>query len=164
MGKRGRAEKHPVIDYHKVCLKCEVNKPIDLFFKVRIQDGYCPYCNDCDRERQRSKKRVGRNLNPDYRANRNKLMRYHNSLRRKSVKTQVVSESHKSLIKEFYNNTPEKMVVDHVVPLVSDDVCGLHVPWNLQYLDNHQNSVKNNLFDGTSNNESWKQRLQGVSY
>jgi hypothetical protein len=46
----------------------------------------------------------------------------------------------------FYNNTPPGMVVDHVEPIQAKEVCGLHVPWNLQYLEKKENLKKRNSF------------------
>lgn len=57
----------------------------------------------------------------------------------------LTQEQHAEM-KRFWADCPPGMTVDHMVPLKSDKVCGLHVPWNLQYLSPSDNFKKSNRF------------------
>lgn len=62
-----------------------------------------------------------------------------------------LTKQHLEEIKVFYkeakkltDNTGELYQVDHIVPLQGNEVCGLHVPWNLQILTKSENISKFN--------------------
>ena len=60
---------------------------------------------------------------------------------------------------ELNKGSSEKLVVDHIIPLVNENICGLHCPENLQIIPLKQNSSKRNKFDWTYDNESWREDL-----
>jgi len=71
---------------------------------------------------------------------------YHENIlrRRESMKVAMPGWVDKKALSEIYKNRPEGFHVDHIVPLRGENVSGLHVPWNLQYLSAEENLKKSN--------------------
>jgi len=71
-----------------------------------------------------------------------------------------LTREQKGQIRELYKiaitmtkTTGEQYVVDHIIPLRSEVVCGLHVPWNLRVVPRQENLLKSNkLIDSPTNN------------
>ena len=68
-----------------------------------------------------------------------------------------LSRRQKSEIRQLYQiaitmtqTTGEQYVVDHIYPLRSETVCGLHVPWNLRVVTQVENLKKSNFLPDDS--------------
>ena len=75
------------------------------------------------------------------------------SRRNKSSKNFTLSDRDKRQINLIYSacakvskSTGKLHEVDHIVPLLGENVCGLHVPWNLAIIPKAMNRSKSNAF------------------
>lgn len=72
-------------------------------------------------------------------------------LLKKQAMPKWLTNEHLATMRNFYLEAKRKELkegkkfhVDHIVPLNGKDVCGLHVPWNLQILEASENLKKYN--------------------
>jgi len=80
--------------------------------------------------------------------------------RHRAATPQWITAEHKLAMRQLYLQameltklTGERYVVDHIVPLISDEVCGLHVPWNLRVITQDENLRKSNKLLDTPHSE-----------
>lgn len=98
----------------------------------------CQTCGKSMKASRPDKKYCKQNCTPS-----KKAYKKAEKLKIKHAKPKSISWSE---IQEIYDNCPEGHHVDHIIPRNHDLVCGLHVPWNLQYLPAKDNMKKSNKF------------------
>lgn len=127
------------------------------------------------KEKRRIQAKKWRENNPDrvkkynknYKSNNKDISCKINADRRAKKLKATLSGKYSEELKTFYKDikniqwlSEEKLEVDHIIPLKGDNVCGLHVPWNLQVLTKSQNSSKTNKFDGSYDNNTWRKDVK----
>lgn len=89
-----------------------------------------------------------RHLRKTWRANnleRFRLSQRYQASKRRAAKLKATPKWVNELeLFKIYANCPKTHEVDHICPLRGKEVCGLHVPWNLQYLTPVENQKKGN--------------------
>jgi len=81
---------------------------------------------------------------PEGRAQREEHLRQYNQRRQEALTVATPAWADTNAIEHIYQECPKGMTVDHIVPLLGTNVCGLHVEYNLQYLTPEENSKKGN--------------------
>jgi hypothetical protein len=168
------------VPIERICTSCYVFKSLDNFFKNKKRiAGVYPTCKECcsTQSKQRysvnkdiySKKQRHYYLNNKEKIklktklynkqNRSKLNFYFYARdrdKRQRALTKIFLKEMRNLYKEAKN---QGLTLDHIIPLKNKHVCGLHVPWNVQFLKFEENASKSSKFDGTYENESWRENL-----
>ena len=127
--KKVHKKKYPV---NKQCLSCS-----SVYTATCSKNKYCPPCSiKAHKSRKKAANKAG-----------------------KVKKVQRIPKwANLKEIELIYARCPEGHDVDHIIPLNGKNVCGLHVEYNLQYLSKEDNNLKRNSFDGTYDNNEWKNR------
>ncbi len=155
----------------KQCSKCGEIKPLSSFNKDKARkDGLRASCKICQelsnkKYRQNNRSKLSQYNKEYYQNNHGRLLQHskkycQNNLgkrralkaRRRAAKRNATPPwADKAAINAIYAEalwlqefTGEPYHVDHIVPLKSDFVCGLHVPANLQTLPGAENIAKGN--------------------
>ena len=122
----------------KHCINCNTifefkqNKKIYCSKKCKRQYFYI---QNIELEKNRSKEWVENN--------KGKIKAYNAAYKAFKINA-ILKTTNLEMIKQIYKNCPDGQHVDHIYPLRSDWVCGLHTPLNLQYLSPSENSIKGN--------------------
>lgn len=148
----------------QVCARCSKEKGSEDFYRNKSRKtGYDHICKECRSEYTKSwrgtevgKDCLRRNRKNYYERNRDKELARSKQWRRGVRKGTPSNLSEKTFleIQEIYSearhlsqNTGTIYHVDHIIPICHPEICGLHVPWNLQVLTAQENMSKGNSFN-----------------
>jgi hypothetical protein len=143
----------------KFCSQCQtIKSKLEFNSDTTRTDGHQPWCKKCYSEKSKEhratdkykenqlkyrekKRKADRKY---YQKNKEAFFEY--AAKKRALKRQAVPRWYEyQKIKKVYLEARKRgWHVDHIVPLVSDKVCGLHVHDNLQILDPELNKIKNN--------------------
>lgn len=154
----------------KRCAICKTELEESLFSKDRSRkDGLSAKCKPCAKSiiqkrkdkdpelfREKSRDSMRKHRSQLSESERLSTWRRQRADRRAAInkaKPKWLTGSQKAHIKRTYRlaqiiseETNKKYHVDHIIPLRGDNICGLHVPWNLRVIPAESNLQKGNSY------------------
>lgn len=141
--KRKESRKNNLLFFDRKCADCD---NIFIFQTSQPTQKYCSEnckSNVAGRKWYKNNKTKTKENKKTY-YSKNKHRYVERTAKRRAIKLKATMKGFEEEIKEIYKNCPKGFHVDHVIPLQGKTVCGLHVPWNLQYLTAEENLKKSN--------------------
>ena len=93
-----------------------------------------------------SQKVYGKAYREEHKAERNAHKARRRAIKIKATPKWLTKDHYKQMLRWYERAIELGLTVDHIIPLNSSVVCGLHVPWNMQLLTASENSSKGNKF------------------
>ena len=139
----------------KTCSRCKEELPVSQFHmrNRKRKDGSTyqtayAHCKSCRRIDNRKHEHT-----PTGKASKKRNSALRDRRNRQATPKWLTSEQKQQIVaiyehmRDCRTVTGEDYHVDHIVPLRGDNICGLHVPWNLQVLPAYVNISKSNSFE-----------------
>ena len=141
------------------CSKCKKSYEDTCFYRHKAsKNGIWLRCKECiskDRTIRYARLQKAAKLYTKIWKKENKAKVNANNTKRRAAQYNAtpkwLTKEHLNEIEQFYVEAQElqwlsnePLHVDHIIPLQGENVCGLHVPWNLQILPASHNIRKSN--------------------